>query len=69
MVNRPAEKAVAVDCPDCGEKITLRGTIEVGQRVTCPECSADLEVISTSPVELDWVYEDSEYDDEEEEDY
>jgi alpha-aminoadipate carrier protein LysW len=66
VATKPAAKSVAVDCPDCGEKITLRGPISVGQRVTCPECDADLEVIGTDPVELDWVYEDSDYEDEDE---
>jgi hypothetical protein len=32
--------------------------------VNCPNCEAELEVISTDPVELDWVYE--EWDDEDE---
>jgi hypothetical protein len=34
--------------------------------VNCPNCEAELEVIGNDPVELDWVYE--EWDDEEEED-
>ena len=53
------------ECPDCGEKITLRDPVELGQLVTCPNCEAELEVVETNPVELDWVYE--EWDEEEEE--
>lgn len=52
-------------CPDCGEKITLNPT-RIGQKLTCPHCAADLEVISTDPLELDWLY-DWDWEDEEEE--
>ena len=54
-------------CPDCGEKIPVRGTIRIGQEVICPHCDAELEIVETEPVELDWAYEDD-WDDEEEED-
>lgn len=55
-------------CPDCGEEISLRGTIRIGQEVICPHCDAELEVVETEPVELDWAYSDDyDYDDEEEE--
>lgn len=57
-------------CPDCGEKITLRGSIHIGREVVCPNCDAELEVVETDPLELDWIGEDYEayYDEEEEED-
>lgn len=54
-------------CPDCGEKIAIRGTIRIGQEVICPNCDAELEIVETEPVELDWAYEDD-WDDEEEDD-
>jgi hypothetical protein len=38
-----------------------------GQKVICPHCDADLEVISVEPLELDWAY-DWSWEDEEEED-
>jgi hypothetical protein len=40
--------------------------VEEGQLVDCPECGAELEVVSTNPVELD-LAEEEEMDDEEEE--
>ena len=59
-------------CPDCGERVAIRGAVHVGQEITCPHCDAILEVVDTDPVELDWAYEDDwdedEYDEEEEDD-
>jgi alpha-aminoadipate carrier protein LysW len=68
MVTGKATRTIVVECPDCEDKITMRGPIEWGQQVVCPHCGTDLEVINTDPVELDWVYEDSGYTDYEDED-
>ena len=57
-------QAKIVECPDCGQEITLQGAIKVGRRVTCPNCEADLEVVETVPLELSWYYEEPEEDDE-----
>ena len=56
--HRARTRTAIVTCPDCGEKINLRGIIQVGHRVICPNCEADLEVVALYPVELDWVSED-----------
>jgi lysine biosynthesis protein LysW len=45
-------------CPDCGIKIALGRDPKKGQMVTCPKCSAYLELINISPIELDWAIED-----------
>jgi|YNPBryBLVA2012_1023415.scaffolds.fasta_scaffold05919_5 alpha-aminoadipate carrier protein LysW len=45
-------------CLSCGEEIHLPERVEVGQRLNCPYCRAELEVIGTDPVELDWAYEE-----------
>ena len=64
------KRVVTATCPDCGEKITLRGAVRIGQDVICPNCEAELEVIETDPVELDWAYDDdNDYEDEEDEDW
>jgi alpha-aminoadipate carrier protein LysW len=42
-------------CPDCGLLISLYWPQE-GERIGCPTCGTDLEVIGLSPLELDWVY-------------
>lgn len=58
-----------VYCPDCDEKIVLNPHIKLGLKFICPHCDAELEVISIDPVEIDWVYDDSWDEDEEEEDW
>lgn len=60
-------------CPDCEEPIRLNVQPRVGQPITCRSCGAELEVIETSPLELDWAYdgpvEDWNEDEDEEEDW
>lgn len=65
-------------CPDCEEPIRLNVRPEVGQRIGCRSCGAELEVIETSPLELDWAYDgpvddwdedEDDWDDEEEDDW
>ena len=56
-------------CPDCEALIDLdNDEVEEGELVSCPECSVDLEVISTNPVELRLDEDDELEDDEDEED-
>jgi lysine biosynthesis protein LysW len=55
-------------CPDCEEPIRLSLQPKVGQRITCRSCGAELEVIETSPLELDWAYDGPVEDWDEEED-
>jgi lysine biosynthesis protein LysW len=63
-VQKPVQTRAA-DCPDCGEKVPVPLPAEIGQRVVCPHCMADLEVVETVPVELDWYYEEPPEDDDE----
>ena len=62
---------VSAYCPDCDGRIPFNPHAFVGQTVTCPYCDTDLEVIGVDPVELDWAYDYSwdETEEEEEEDY
>jgi alpha-aminoadipate/glutamate carrier protein LysW len=61
-------------CPECDAMIDIdEDLVEEGQAVECPECGAELEVVSTDPVELDILSrgeddedEDADIDDEEE---
>jgi lysine biosynthesis protein LysW len=58
-------------CPDCGQTITVSGQIMVGWLVDCPNCDAELEIVETVPLELDFFYGDDEsddYEDDEDED-
>ena len=54
-------------CPDCAQSIEFNPLPEVGQRLTCAHCASELEVIGEDPLELDWAY-DWSWSDEEEED-
>jgi len=56
-------------CPDCDERIVILPEPRLGQRVNCPYCDTDLEVINVHPLEFDWVYDwsDEEWESEEEE--
>ena len=69
MIQKTSVQAAVAPCPDCGENIILRGTIRVGKQVTCPHCEAELEIIEMDPVELDWTYDDDDWDEEEDKDY
>lgn len=39
-------------CPDCGEEVRFKKLPYVGQLVTCRRCSAQLEVMRKSPIDL-----------------
>ena len=69
MAERAKIKKTVVDCVDCGEPIALSGRVEMGQIVNCPECGAAMEIVSLDPAEVDWVYDEPVYSDQEEEDW
>jgi alpha-aminoadipate carrier protein LysW len=63
-------KKTVMECIDCGSQFGVMAPIEVGMRLDCPQCGAELEVISVDPIELDWAYDEyednyDEYEDEE----
>jgi len=47
----------------------VEAPFELGQRVICPNCQADLEVVETVPLELDWYYEEPSDDDDDDVDW
>ncbi len=48
-------------CPECEASIDIGDNeLEEGQRLDCPECSAELEVVNTNPVELDVIADEEE---------
>ncbi len=51
------------DCPSCHTSLILTWP-ELGQRITCHSCTAELEIVWLNPVELDWPPEDNDYRDE-----
>lgn len=56
-------------CPDCDAMIDIEeDQVDEGQTIECPECGAELEVVSTEPIELDLVRSGEEEEDIDEED-
>ncbi len=53
-------------CPECEAKIDVDEEVEEGQKLDCPDCGAELEVVNTNPVELDAVADEEEEEKEEE---
>lgn len=47
-------------CVECDAELNISGRMRLGQRIICPNCGVQLEVISTHPVEVDIAYDDSE---------
>ncbi len=41
-------------CPDCDAQLGLSHP-RLGQKLLCPYCDTQLEVISLEPLELDWA--------------
>ena len=39
-----------VVCPDCQAEVMAEDDVQVGEVITCPECSANLEVTSSNPL-------------------
>ncbi|MCS7088378.1 MAG: lysine biosynthesis protein LysW [Thermoflexales bacterium] len=40
------------ECPDCGAIVTLNSQPVLHELVRCPECGAELEVVSLEPLAL-----------------
>ncbi len=43
-------------CPDCDGEIRFNSHASIGQKLACPHCDVDLEVLSVDPPVLDWAY-------------
>jgi lysine biosynthesis protein LysW len=52
---RVRAQTAIVTCPDCGERILLRGVLHLGLLLSCPKCELQLEVVNMAPVEVDWA--------------
>jgi lysine biosynthesis protein LysW len=60
------KKLMTALCPDCEEPVRLGATPKLGEKFTCPNCWAYLELVNLNPAKLTWdeFDEDSEYEDE-----
>lgn len=47
-------------CVECDAELNLTRRARPGQRLVCPNCGVQLEVISAYPVEVDLAYDDGE---------
>ncbi|MBP7999855.1 MAG: hypothetical protein KA314_05400 [Chloroflexi bacterium] len=56
-MNKQAVRLVA-SCPECQAQISFRKPPELGDLVTCPECSTMAEVIRESPIKLSWAFDE-----------
>lgn len=45
--------AVSAPCPECEAAVTLTRQPLAGEVCRCPECSAELEVVSVTPLRLE----------------
>ena len=55
---------MAVLCPECDSPLDMDDNLDEGETLQCEECGAELEVVSTDPIELSAIDEEG-YDDEE----
>lgn len=51
---RGGKTIATANCPDCDAKLVVN-VVRLGQKLTCPYCDTELEVIGVDPLELDWA--------------
>ena len=55
-------------CPECESNLDIEeDEVDEGEIVSCPECGADFEVVTTNPLELNRVAEEEDEDEDEDE--
>lgn len=59
---------IKAKCISCGGPINVGSKPKLGQRIKCSTCAAELEVAWLEPLELDWPYDEDDYDMYDEED-
>jgi lysine biosynthesis protein LysW len=52
MVAKNASEKTVTACPDCGQRIALKGIVGPGRRFVCTHCGAELKVVKTEPLKL-----------------
>jgi lysine biosynthesis protein LysW len=50
-------------CPDCRNVIVFPAMPRLNQTVVCDNCEVTLAVVNLKPIELDWAYDEDEYED------
>ena len=65
MAAEAKTKKTVIQCVECGEDFALSSAIQIGQEIACPECGTWMEVLEVDPVQVDWVYDEPDYEDRE----
>lgn len=47
-----------VPCPDCREEVKIPENCQVGEVLECPNCGAEMEVVSLNPCEVSLIEEE-----------
>ena len=58
MTSGANPKTSVANCPGCGANIRLREPVRLGEFVICDECGDELEIVSMTPIKLDWAFEE-----------
>ncbi|MCL4868954.1 MAG: hypothetical protein KJ063_08305 [Anaerolineae bacterium] len=56
-MNKQAVRLIA-SCPECHAQIRFQKQPELGDLITCPECSTMAEVIRETPIKLSWAFDE-----------
>jgi len=56
-------------CPECGRDVTIRGLLELGQRVRCEGCGRELLVMGLRPLNLYWAGKEEQREEEDDDDW
>lgn len=62
MTTQPVEKSLTAPCPACGAKVYFKTKPQLEQIYICNSCDATLEVVENSPIVLEWVFNEDEYE-------
>lgn len=65
MTQATKTKKTFIECLECGQDVVLTEQIKLGQEVVCVECGTRMEVVELDPVEVDWAYDEPDYDQDE----
>ncbi len=52
--------SLMAECPECAVEVNLPDDVMTGEIVQCPDCGAELEVVSLDPPALDLAPEEEE---------
>ena len=56
MATESEPQKTVTTCPECKQRITLKGQVKLGRRLACAHCGAKLKVIKTDPLKLGLAY-------------